>query len=626
MRQTCVSVLLALGVVVTAAVPAAQQTARDTPARPTVGTAVISGTVTSDDPSNRPIRHALVTLTPSEIFNSRTTATDDQGRFGFSRLPAGHYTLSASKPGYAQSYYGAKVSWQGPSSPITVEDGQQLTAALRIMHGAVIAGTVLDSFGRPQVGVRVVVLRFRMVGGERQATIAFGGGQLTTSTDDRGAYRIYGLSPGEYAIGASVTSSVGGPEIRLATPAEIQWAQQQLQRAGQPVAGMTTTAAAPPPGPAMGYAPVYYPGTADPAGAATITLGPSEERTGIDFPLQWVPTARIEGTIVDQDGRPATAVQLNLVAKQSIPLLFPFGGTSRTDSRGGFTFPGVTPGDYTIVARSIGRAGGPGDPSGRAAGPAPPRPTEWAQQTLSVAGSDVKGISLRLQPGLAVSGRMAFEGATPPPTDLSRVRIGLGPGPGPGTTVIVGSSSAQVNADSTFSLAGATPGRYRVNASVPGNLPATPGDSGLPRPIWSLKSVVANGVETLDSAFEVGTSDVSGVVVTFTDHPTELSGTLLDPHGKPAPGYWVVTFTTDRTLWISGSRRVRTTRPDALGKFRIVGLPAGEYYMVTLTDLDQADLSDPAFLEQLAAASFKITLADGEKKTQDLKLSGGSPD
>jgi protocatechuate 3,4-dioxygenase beta subunit len=614
-----------MSVLALTAFPAAQQTARDATGRPAVGTAIISGTLTSDDQANRPIRRAVVNLSGAEIRNTRTTTTDDQGRFVFPELPAGHYTLSATKPAYAQSYYGAKESWRGPGSAITLEDGQQVAVTMCIMHGAVIAGTVLDSDGRPQPGVRVIALRFRTFGGERQAMPAPSGSLLTT-TDDRGAYRVYGLPPGEYSIGASL-STLGGADTRLVTTAEIQWAQQLLQRAGQPVAGLAAgTGAPPPPGPSMGYSPVYYPGTADPAGAATITLGPSEERTGVDFPLQWVPTARIDGTIVDQDGRPVAGVQLNLVVKQSIPLLFPFGGTSRTDSRGGFSFPGVTPGDYTIVARLVGRGGGPADPASRAGGPAPAPPAQWAQQELSVAGSDVKGLSLRLQPGLTVSGRLAFEGTTPPPTDLPRARVSLGPGPSGGTTVIVGSSQAQVDAAGTFTLSGVTPGRYRLNASVPGNAPPAPGASGPPMPIWTLKSVVANGVDTLDSAFEIGTSDVSGVVVTFTDHPSELSGTLLDSTGKPAPMYWVVAFPTDRTLWTPSSRRVRTVRPDGQGKFRVVGLPPGEYYMVALTDLEQADLSDPSFLEQLAAASYKIMLAEGEKKTQDLKLSGGSHD
>ena len=35
------------------------------------------------------------------------------------------------------------------------------------------------------------------------------------------------------------------------------------------------------------------------------------------------------------------------------------------------------------------------------------------------------------------------------------------------------------------------------------------------------------------------------------------------------------------------------------------------------------DLKDPAFLESLATASFKITLKAGEKRMPDLKLGGG---
>ena len=45
--------------------------------------------------------------------------------------------------------------------------------------------------------------------------------------------------------------------------------------------------------------------------------------------------------------------------------------------------------------------------------------------------------------------------------------------------------------------------------------------------------------------------------------------------------------------------------------------------MCAVTDLDQGQLYDPSALDALAAGSFKITLADGEKKVQDLKLAGG---
>jgi hypothetical protein len=496
-------------------------------------------------------------------------------------------------------------------------DGQQLAVAMRMTHGAVVAGTLFDSLGRPQPNARVMAVQFRMVAGERQVQPV---GNFNGQTDDRGTYRIYGLPPGEYAIAASIQ---GNPDLRQITPAEIQWAQQQIQRGGQATPGGASPwfgGPPPAPGPSIGYAPVFYPGTADPGAAALVTLGRGEVREGVDFPMRFVPTSRIDGVIVDADGRPPTTVILNLIAKRTIPLLMPMGGTSsRTDNAGNFSFPGVLPGDYTLVARA---QSGPVQP-GRAGGPAA-RPMLWAQQDLSVSGTDLNGLSLRLQPGLSISGRVAFEGTAAPPSDLTRIRVSLGPAQTGGTSVLLG--DPQMSADGTFTFQGATPGRYRVGASVPQAPGAAGATAVAPTATWWLKSVVYNGVDTLDSALEISNADLSGIVITFTDRPTNLSGRLLDAAGKAATDYWVVAFPTSRELWAQGSRRLRTARPDVEGKFEISGLPPGEYGLVALTDLDQADLSDPAFLEQLAAASVKIALAEGEKKKQDLKLSGGSPD
>ena len=608
-----------LSVVALTAAPAAQQTSRDAPGRAAFGTATISGTLVSDDDEKRPIRRAVITLNGAEIRNGRISVTDDQGRFVFPDLPAGRYTVTGSRPAYVTSYYGARQSWRGPSSTVTLAEGQHLAIAMRMLHGAVVAGTLFDSLGRPQVNARVMAVRFRMNAGERQ--ILFAGG-LNATTDDRGAYRLYGLAPGEYAIAASVT---GNADSRQITAPEIQWAQQQIQRAGQATPGVTSSwigGPPPPPGPSMGYAPVFYPGTTDPAAATVLTIGPGEVRESVDFPLQFVATSRLEGTVVDPDGRPAATAIINLFAKRAVFLLTPFTTTSRTDSAGKFVLSGVLPGDYTLIARS--QPGGPPAPAASRGSGAAPRPMLWAQQDLSVSGNDMTGLSLRLQTGLTVSGRVAFEGTTAPPADLSRIRVSLGPSQNGGTSVLVG--DPQINADGTFTFQGATPGRYRVNATLPPPAPGGGGAQAPQTPTWTLKSVVYNDVDTLDSALEVSTTDLSGIVITFTDRPTELSGTLLDPAGHPTPEYWVVAFTSNRTFWAQTGRRLRTVRPDADGKFQIAGLPPGEYCLAALTDLEQADLADPSFLEQLAAASIKITLAEGEKKKQDLKLSGGSPD
>ena len=100
---------------------------------------------------------------------------------------------------------------------------------------------------------------------------------------------------------------------------------------------------------------------------------------------------------------------------------------------------------------------------------------------------------------------------------------------------------------------------------------------------------------------------------------------MIDGAGRPAPGYPIVVFSTDRRYWTFGSRRIQQSRPASDGQYRISGLPAGEYYVCAATEVTALELYTPEFLEQLVAGSFKITLGDGEKKRQDMKLgSGGS--
>ena len=44
--------------------------------------------------------------------------------------------------------------------------------------------------------------------------------------------------------------------------------------------------------------------------------------------------------------------------------------------------------------------------------------------------------------------------------------------------------------------------------------------------------------------------------------------------------------------------------------------------MAAVTDYEYTDLVDASFLEQLTAGAFKITLAEGEKKVQDIRMGG----
>ena len=65
---------------------------------------------------------------------------------------------------------------------------------------------------------------------------------------------------------------------------------------------------------------------------------------------------------------------------------------------------------------------------------------------------------------------------------------------------------------------------------------------------------------------------------------------------------------------------MRSTPPSTDGSFSIVGLPPGDYALGPTQPFDDADLADPAFLSRLLESSYRFTLAEGQRKRQDLRV------
>lgn len=605
--------------------------------RTLVGSAVVSGVVMTDDANPQPLRRAQVTLMGTEAAIIKSALTDASGRFTLPDLPSGRYSLSASKGGYVRMSYGAKRP-DRPGTPVNLAEGERLAGlSLRLPKGGVITGKVIDETGMPAAGVQVRLLQYRMALGERVLMPAVGGNLLGETTDDRGAYRLYGLPPGEYIVAASPRNSNVG-EIRASTEAEIRAALAAVQ---QPAT------AAPPPGQPLpppkepvtvGFSPVYYPGSTNLNAAATIALGPGEERAGLDFALQLVRTAKVEGMVVVPSGVPPQSVTLTMVpaGPQVGPgILGPtFLNRATPGPDGRFSYLAIPPGQYIINARASAPSAG---------GAPPPAPSEafefriaggaqvisgpgmgsgsayWARAEFTADGTNLSNLVLTLQPGMTVTGRVEFKGTRlPQPEDLSRVRVSLTPAPtAGGANIMVGLPSSQVDASGRFTLSGVTPGRYLVNAFVP-----TPGGAG-PGMNWALQSADFKGRDALDFPLDIGANDnLSDGVLTFTDATQQVSGTLQDATGRPAPDYTIIVFPADKRFWVAQGRRIRTSRPGTDGKFTVTNLPTGEYRLAAVVDIATGEANDPAFLEQLVPASVPITLGPGDRKVQDLRIAG----
>jgi hypothetical protein len=518
-------------------------------------------------------------------------------------------------------------------------------------------------------------MQVRVQNGERTfvpvATANFG-----EATDDQGSYRFFGLPPGEFVV--SATPRLIGGEVRAMTDAEIRAVMQALQQQQQAAAQQATpgfsNASMPPPTPTaatpkpaidtvtVGYANVFYPGTTVPAMAATVTLGQGEERIGVDFPLKLVRTAKLEGTVNVPAGVRPQSVQLMLTpAAQtgagSAGLELMTINRTAPDAEGKFAFTAVAPGQYTIVARAT--AGAPGQPPPPPPPPPPPGAAMgqavtfqairvappaggaepmfmtndfmiggpdgggavyWGQMDVSVDGTALSGLTVSLQPGMTITGKITFKATRLiPDPDLSRARLTLSQVQTPGTQrITLGVPMAQVEPNGQFRITGVTPGRYRLNGMVPLPQGSGPGSG------WTMLSALAKGQDVLDFPIDIAPNDeIKDVVVTFTDAGQEVNGSLQDATGRPAPDYTIVVFAADNRFWAAPSRRIRSTRPGTDGKFAVPNLPPGEYRIAAVVDVAPGEVNDPAFLEQLVGASVKITLAEGERKTQDLRIAGG---
>ncbi|HEY6358487.1 MAG TPA: carboxypeptidase-like regulatory domain-containing protein, partial [Vicinamibacterales bacterium] len=516
-----------------------------------------------------------------------------------------------------------------------------------------ISGTVLDENGDPLVAAPVHLTAVSDIWIGRLSTPSDNG-----TTDDRGVFR-FEVTPGDYivSVGTSFTtmpsafvddywqkqSSTNPPNFRTTVEALSSAGIQMPGQMGLHVGDLTVMPSsfggglpmwmAGEGGPLYVYPRTYYSSASLFDAATVVSVKSGEERAGIDFQLRPQATCRVSGRVIGPNG-PVPNVGVHLTGadwnRTSSPVPPPLDAPrSVTDASGAFVFFGVVPGQYTVdvltsppierqvstlsVSSAAGGAGAIGDVSGPVAPPSMD-PTLWAAQPLTVGSVNVADVRVTLSAGGRITGHFEFvpAAAVPPADRIRQILVTLRALPGTTSArLAVMTPGSAVDDAGAFRTAQIVPGQYILNASAP--------------PGWFFRSAMVNGKDMADTPIDIDGSGLSDVVVTFTNQPTVVSGSVTVDEtgvvaGAPPRALTVIVFPTDQNFWPKyafSPRRLRTAGVSSTLAYRIAGLPAGEYFVAA--SASHIDFTDPKVLDFLSRTATRVMLVEGETRAQNVR-------
>jgi hypothetical protein len=414
----------------TAQITTPQQT-DDALARTVRTQSTVRGRVIYDD-TRRPLRRGQVTIyDPAAKSNTRhfIAWTDGRGEFQIKDVPAGKYFVVVTAPGIISS--GIDDSDKAQRASVTVDGAPRPDVVVRVKRGGAISGKVTYADGDPALNASIKILS-KKDGKWPPVPVYVGrGSNDRVVTDERGAYRVSGLAPGEYLVGA----------------AEEKWGIELYARDDPDGSTLLNRAL---------LIPTYYDGAANLTDATVLTIRAGSEETNINITLADRPVHSISGLVtLKGDNHPITRARISLKRRgEDLPYASDLEEpVTNTDVQGRFTFDEVQDGTYTITITP---------PHSSRREESLPVTSQSAADTsqrfvtkkleVNMAGADLSDLNIEVSSGSRISGSVEVDGGKAMP---------------PRVFVYAGATEGQVQQDSTFTVEGVPSGSLFLRTSVP---------------------------------------------------------------------------------------------------------------------------------------------------------------
>ena len=511
----------------------------------------IAGTIV-DSLTRQPLPGTRVSIFGSENpeFSQRVVA-DAVGRFEFSSLPAGKYTLMGSVQGYrSQGYHQHGDYFIGIAVGPDL-DSEHIT--FRLVADARIEGTVTDEDGELVRNANVQLYQRTHETGRQSTRQVF-----NAVTDDRGHYLFSHLGPGTYFVAVSARPWYAQyPNSGEPAPAPEDAPRIAEERARLDIA----------------YPLTFYPSAEESSGASALVLRPGDRATA-DITTRAVPAVHLrvktgesaerkDGMTI-QGGFPRLSQRIfegSIVPVMSSQGFSPSAGT--------YEYTGIAPGRYLIEMTSSGGKPGAG----------------WYREM------DLSGtveIDARENPPLAsVTGTLTLEGA---------------PRPGGKTFVVLTNRltsenlAAEVTPKGTFDFneMEVLPGPYDIALNMAEG--------------FQIKDIVARGARVNGKTLEVSGGSAQ-LGLTATRALGRINGTALRDD-KPVAGAMIVLVPRSPTANLTLFRRDES---DSDGTFSLREVLPGEYTVIALEDGWELDWANPTTLQPFLKNGTPVDLT-GEAK------------